>query len=208
MVARFLKKKKKQLPRKKGAEFRSNDLIPILLKRPVPLKIIDKYIVSFVFRTGNTTGRNIGRKNTGKLIISTGVARWSTWINNRRAHVTNRWWWWWWWTTCSILTFHHATGVTGVTLRFACKSSSTGSSTVIPRLPYTVGEYNDCRIFLQIGDRPFLREFPDWIAFNYDLVHAFRPLTHARTRINDVLIVPWRGKLLSRLWKEKHSFEA
>lgn len=74
MVARFLKKKKKQLPRKKGAEFRSNDLIPILLKRPVPLKIIDKYI-RFVFRTGNTTGRNIGRKNTGKLIISTGVAR-------------------------------------------------------------------------------------------------------------------------------------
>lgn len=60
MVARFLKKKKKQLPCKKGAEFRSNDLIPILLKRPVPLKIIDKYIVCI------SDGKHDGEKHRAK----------------------------------------------------------------------------------------------------------------------------------------------
>lgn len=112
-------------------------------------------------------------------------------------------------TTCTVLTFHHATGVTGVTLRFACKSSSTKHGIIKPVIPIAVhGRRTQslpvigffCRSSL--GGRRFLREFPDWIAFNYDLVHAFRRLTHAYT-YNDVLIVPWSWKLLSRLWKKK-----
>lgn len=59
------------------------------------------------------------------------------------------------WTTCSVLTFHHATGVTGVTLRFACKSSSTKHGIIKPVIPIAVhGEENTIiagdRIFLQI----------------------------------------------------------
>lgn len=89
-------------------------------------------------------------------------------------------------TTCSVLTFHRATGVTGVTLHFGVNHRRTlGSSTVSPIAVYGRGEHNHRRRSDFFADRRsgatiFARI--SWLdRVNYDPVHAFRWLTHTHT---------------------------